>query len=251
MKSFNTNNPTLKLNNFAKAAQYDHSSELMTVSGVINKTAILFGILGSTAILSWNLVNSSYSEIGLSLGVISLVVGTGLAFFTIFKPQVAHITAPIYALCQGFVLGNISALFENSYNGIVSASILLTCATLVAMLLVYKTGLIKVNDTFRAVLLTAMSGIFIIYTLNLITSLFGAGLNLFGSSSAIGIGFSIFVVGIAALNLVMDFDMINNAIESGMATKRAEWYAGFSLMITLVWLYLEILNLLAKLNRRK
>lgn len=251
MENFNTNNPTLKLNSFIKASQADNSSDLMTVSGVINKTTILFGLLGSTAVLSWNLAHSSYAQIGLSLGVVSLVIGAGLAFFTIFRPQVAHITAPIYALCQGLALGNISVLFESTYNGIVSTSILLTCVTLVAMLLVYKTGLIKVNQTFYAVLLTAMSGIAIIYAFNLITMLFGASLGLFQSSNAMGIGFSLFVVGIAALNLVMDFDRINSAIESGMATKRAEWYAGFSLMITLVWLYVEILNLLAKLNRRK
>ena len=181
-----------------------------------------------------------------------LIGGIGgfvLALVTIFKKQWAGVTAPLYALAEGALLGGISAMFELRYKGIAIQAVMLTFGTLVAMLLAYRSGLIKVNDKFRLGVVAATGGIALFYLVQFVLGFFGITFHTINSGSPIGIGFSLLVVGIAALNLVLDFDLIENGA-SYNAPKYMEWYSAFALMVTLVWLYLEILRLLSKFRSR-
>jgi len=181
---------------------------------------------------------------------IGAIGGFVLALVTIFKKQWAPITAPLYALAQGALLGGISAMFEMRYKGIAIQAVMLTFGTLVAMLLAYRTGLIRVNDKFRLGVVAATGGIALFYLVQLVLGFFGITFHTINSGSPIGIGFSLLVVGIAALNLVLDFDLIEQGARYN-APKYMEWYSAFALMITLVWLYLEILRLLSKMRSRQ
>ena len=181
--------------------------------------------------------------------IFGLVGGLIAAMITIFNPTKANITAPIYALLQGLAVGGISAMYESSFDGIVIQAVALTFGTLAALLLAYKSGLIKPTENFRLMLFAATGGIFVLYLVSFIMSFFGGGIGFIHSNSLMGIGFSLVVVAIAALNLVLDFDFIEQAAEQG-APKYLEAYGAFSLMVTLIWLYLEILRLLAKIYSR-
>ena len=168
---------------------------------------------------------------------------------TIFKPTAAPISAPIYALLEGFAIGGISAVVEASYEGIVIQAVGLTFFTLASLLMAYKTGLIKPTENFRLMLFAATGGVALLYLINFIMMFFGASIGFIHSNGLVGIGFSLVVVAIAALNLVLDFDFIEQAAEQG-APKYLEAYGAFSLLVTLIWLYLEILRLLTKLYSR-
>ena len=168
---------------------------------------------------------------------------------TIFKKRWASITAPLYAVLQGLFLGGISAIFESQYPGIVIQAIGLTFGTLGVLLLAYKSGWIKPTENFRLMIVAATGGIAVLYLISFVMGFFGSSIGFIHSNGLFGIGFSLFVVAIAALNLVLDFDFIETAVEQG-APKHMEWFGAFSLMVTLVWLYLEILRLLAKLRSR-
>ncbi|MFP4472836.1 MAG: Bax inhibitor-1/YccA family protein [Candidatus Omnitrophota bacterium] len=177
------------------------------------------------------------------------IVGFILAMVTIFKKQWSGVTAPLYALCQGLFLGGISAVFEAQYPGIVMQAVALTFGTAFCMFLVYKSGLVKVNQKFIMGIAAATGAIFLVYMVSFIVSFFGRGLPFIQSAGPIGIGFSLLVCGIAALNLILDFWVIEQGARQG-APKYMEWYGAFALMVTLIWLYLEILRLLSKMNRR-
>jgi uncharacterized YccA/Bax inhibitor family protein len=181
-----------------------------------------------------------------------MIGGFICAMVTIFKKAWSPVTAPLYALLEGLVLGSLSAVFELRYPGIAIQAVGLTFGTLFAMLFLYRSGIIKVTEKFRMGVFAATGGIALFYFLEIILSFFH--INFMGTygvngSGLIGIGFSLLVVGIAALNLVLDFDFIEKGVQYG-APKYMEWYGAFGIMVTLIWLYLEILNLLAKLNRR-
>ena len=181
--------------------------------------------------------------------MLGLLCGLAMAMVTIFKRQWAGLTAPAYALLQGLALGGISAMFELQYPGIVIQAVGLTFGTLAMLLLAYKTGLIKPTENFRLMIVAATGGIALLYLVSFVMGFFGSSVGFIHSNGLFGIGFSLFVVAIAALNLVLDFDFIEAGAEQG-APKYMEWYGAFSLMVTLVWLYLEILRLLAKLRSR-
>jgi uncharacterized YccA/Bax inhibitor family protein len=168
---------------------------------------------------------------------------------TIFKKNWAMYTAPIYAILQGLFLGGISAIFENQYPGIVIQATGLTFGTLASLLVLYKTGVIKPTENFRLMVVSATMGIALLYVVSFIMSMFGSGIGFIHDNGIFGIGFSLFVVGIAALNLVLDFDFIEQGSENN-APKYMEWFGAFALMVTLIWLYLEMLRLLAKLRSR-
>jgi len=172
-----------------------------------------------------------------------------MALITIFRPRSAGITAPVYALLEGLFLGGISAVMESSYPGIVFQAVLLTLGTMASMLVLYRSGFIRVTAKFRLGVMAATGGIAMIYFLTIILSLFGIRLPFIHEGGLFGIGFSLFVVGIAALNLVLDFDFIEQGARRGLP-KYMEWYSAFGLLVTLVWLYIEILRLLAKLRSR-
>jgi uncharacterized YccA/Bax inhibitor family protein len=173
-----------------------------------------------------------------------------VALITVFKKTWSPITAPIYALLEGLFIGGISSIFEAKYPGIVIQAVGLTFGTLFGLLVAYKTGFIKATENFKLGVVAATGGIALIYFVSFILGFFGVGVPFIHESGLMGIGFSLFVVVIAALNLVLDFDFIEHGAEHG-APKYMEWYAAFGLMVTLVWLYIEILRLLAKLRDRR
>ena len=172
-----------------------------------------------------------------------------LAMVTVFKKTWSPVTAPLYALVEGFFLGAISAVFELKYPGIVFQAVVLTFGTLGALLAAYRSGLIRATENFKLGVVAATGGIALVYLVSMGLRLFGKDIPLIHESGLVGIGFSLFVVEIAALNLVLDFDFIESGVEAG-APKYMEWYGAFGLMVTLVWLYIEFLRLLAKLQSR-
>jgi uncharacterized YccA/Bax inhibitor family protein len=179
-----------------------------------------------------------------------LIGGFVVALVTIFKKNWSPFTAPIYALLEGLALGGISAIFERTYPGVAIQAVGLTLGTLFAMLLAYKTGMIRATQSFKIGVIAATGGIAVFYLVEMVLSMFfHINVPAINGSSPWGIAFSLFVVVVAALNLVLDFDMIETGVNGG-APKYMEWYGAFGLMVTLIWLYLEILRLLGKLRRR-
>ena len=225
--------------------------QTMTLQGTVNKTGILLGILVLTAVYTWNL----FFQTGNPAAVMPIATGGAiggfvLALITIFKKAWSPFTAPIYAALEGLFLGGISAIFEYQYPGIVIQATGLTLGTLASLLVLYKLGIIKPTENFRLMIVSATMGIAVLYLISMIMNMFGSsGIGFIHSNGLFGIGFSLFVVAIAALNLVLDFDFIEQGSEMG-APKYMEWFGAFSLMVTLIWLYLEMLRLLAKLRSR-
>ena len=245
-------NPMFRSNAFQPDATFDEtdSTQRMTLAGAINKTGILLVLCLVSAGYVWNqFFQSSEPPAVNGLMMLGLLGGLAMAMVTIFKRQWAGLTAPAYALLQGLALGGISAMFELQYPGIVIQAVGLTFGTLAMLLLAYKTGLIKPTENFRLMIVAATGGIALLYLVSFVMGFFGSSIGFIHSNGLFGIGFSLFVVAIAALNLVLDFDFIEAGAEQG-APKHMEWYGAFSLMVTLVWLYLEILRLLAKLRSR-
>jgi len=224
------------------------------VSGTVNKTGILTICVVATAAWTWSrFLHAGDPELAMASVVpLLLLGGIGgfvVALVTIFKKSWAPITAPIYALLEGLVLGGISAMTELRFPGIPMQAVGLTFGTLVALLLVYRAGIIKVTDNFRLGVVAATGGIALFYIATMIMGFFGVRFPSVFGAGPLGIGISVFVVIVAALNLVLDFDLIERGAQMG-APKYMEWYGAFALMITLIWLYLEILRLLQKLRSR-
>ena len=228
--------------NFGESAYDLPLNQRMTLDGAVNKTGILLSLCFAGAFIGWNIP---------ALLMPAWIIGMILAFVTIFRsPAKAGSTAPLYALSQGIFLGGITVFFEAQFPGIGIQAIGLTFGILASLLFCYKSGLIKPTENFKLMIFSATMGIALLYFISIIMSLFGGGgIPLIHSNGLFGIGFSLFVVSIAALNLVLDFDYIEEGAEKGMP-KYMEWYGAFSLMVTLVWLYLEILRLLVKLRSR-
>jgi uncharacterized YccA/Bax inhibitor family protein len=251
-----TSNPALSGDAF-RTGEVAYGGEAMTVSGTVNKTGLLIILCVASAAWTWNrffgAAATSPEDAMASVALPAMVGGIGgfiVAMVTIFKKEWAGTTAPLYALLEGLVLGGVSALLEYRFHGIAIQAVALTFGTLVAMLVAYRTGLIKVTDKLRLGIVAATGGIAVFYFLQFILGFFGIHFTTINGSSPIGIGFSIVVVIIAALNLVLDFDLIENGARYG-APKYMEWYSAFALMITLVWLYFEILRLLSKFRSRQ
>ena len=238
-----TGNPALNDRSFSFPHTVD-SSDLMTIQGTVNKTFILVLLTILTAGWTW-----SHPASFMMYYLPALIGGFVIGIVTIFKKDWAPVTAPIYALLEGIILGGVSFVSEKIYPGIVMQAVGLTFGTLFALLAVYKSGLIKVSDNFRLGIFAATGGIALYYFVGFILGFFHIQVPLITDSGPIGIGFSIFVVIIAALNLVLDFDFIEHGAQNG-APRYMEWYGAFGLIVTLIWLYLEILRLLAKTRRR-
>jgi uncharacterized YccA/Bax inhibitor family protein len=245
-------NPLLNDKALQRAAQYSQAGtgELMSVEGAINKSAFLLLLVVGAATWVW----TRYSQT-LDLAAVmpymwgGLIVGMGAALVTIFLPAWARLSAPVYAAAQGLALGAISTLYEQRLHGIVFQAIGLTLGVLAVMLLLYRSGIIKVTDRFRMIVFAATGGIALFYLVTIVLSFFHVQIPLLYGGGTASIIFSLFVVGIAAMNLAIDFDFIARGAEHG-APKFMEWYAAFGLMVTLIWLYLEILRLLANSRRR-
>ncbi len=247
-----TANPALNANSFdfPVPERVDESSQTMTIQGTVNKTIMMLGLLTLAAAWTWHLFYPSQSIATVQPWLIGGAIGAFVvAIVTVFKKSWAPVTAPIYAVLEGLALGGISAIFEALFPGIVIQAVGLTLGTLLALLLAYTSGLIKATENFKLGVVAATGGVCLLYLVSFVLSFFGMSVPYIHGSGPIGIGFSVVVVIIAALNLVLDFDFIENGAERG-APKYMEWYAAFGLMVTLVWLYLEILRLLAKLRER-
>jgi len=248
-----TSNPALNQSAFETEGLV--LGERMTVSGTVNKTGVLLICTVATAAWTWSRVpNVGDPETALSsvapLVALGATGGFIVALVTIFKKSWAPITAPIYALLEGLVLGGVSAMAESRFRGVPMQAVALTFGTLVALLLAYRSGMIRVTDKFRLGVVAATGGIALFYVVSMIMGFFGV--RLFPSisgASPLGIGISVVIVIVAALNLVLDFDFIERGAQAS-APKYMEWYAAFGLMVTLIWLYLEILRLLSKLRSR-
>lgn len=254
MSTFTSNNPVFAKDTFT---QFDHSysaspSTVMTVQGTAGKTFLLLGILSATAALAWNATLSNQ----LSAGAIfaSAIGGMVVGLVTSFKPNLAPWTAPVYAALEGVFLGAISFVIENrlgaQYHGIAIQAVALTGGTLFFMLFLYTTGIVKVTEKLKTGIFAAIGAVLLVKLIFLVMSMFGAGGNFLWSSSPLGILFSLVVVGVAAFSLLLDFDFIDQGAKY-QAPKYMEWYGAFGLMVTLIWLYLEILRLLMKLQDRR
>jgi len=238
-------NPALSKKTFQNLTSTE--SGVMTLDGAVNKTAISMGILLLAAYYTYSNAIMSYVLIG-------FIGGFVLALITIFKKEWSPITVPIYALLEGLALGGISKIYADAFEpGIVPQAIMLTLGILFALLFAYKSKIIAATENFKLGVFAATAGIGVVYLISFLMSLFGSGglpvMNP-ANSSMLSVGFSLFVVVIASLNLVMDFDFIEEGAANG-APKYMEWYGAFGLLVTLIWLYLEILRLLAKLSSRR
>jgi uncharacterized YccA/Bax inhibitor family protein len=245
-----TANPALNSKTFESVGQVSDLSQVMTINGTVNKTAILLLCVVLTAGWTWGKFNTAETP-GELMPYFwgGLLGGFIVALVIVFKKDWAPALAPVYALLQGCLLGVISAMYEKQFGGIVFQAVTLTFGVLFVLLFAYKSGVIRPTENFKLGVVAATGGIALLYLVSIVMGFFGRSIGFIHESGPIGIGFSLVVVVIAALNLVLDFDFIERGAEQG-APKYMEWYAAFGLMVTLIWLYLEMLRLLAKLRRR-
>jgi uncharacterized YccA/Bax inhibitor family protein len=244
-----TSNPTLNGKVFSSVA--GSPGETMTLEGTVNKTGILLLCAVATAAWTWHLaMNPATLPIDYLLLLVGVFGGLIFALVTTFKKTWAPVTAPIYALLEGLALGGISASFEQRYPGIAIESVCLTFGTMFVLLLAYRSGMIKVTQKFRLGVVAATGAIFLFYMVEIVLGFFGIHFVAVNGSGLLGIGISLVIVCVASLNLVLDFDFIESGVAAG-APKYMEWYGAFGLMVTLIWLYLEMLRLMAKLRGRR
>ena len=237
------------LNERALEAERVLTSEPMTVNGSINKTFILLGLLAIGSFANWSLFYQGAMDKVMALTTVGFIAAIVSFIIIMFNKNSLKYTAPIYAVSEGFLLGGVSAMIEQTYPGIAIQAIGLTIMAMFSMLVLYKGRVIKCTEKFRSTLLIATLSVLVIYLVNFIGSFFHMQIPYLFTSNSIGLGFSVVVVIIAALNLIIDFDFIERGSEA-LLSKNMEWYGAFGLMVTLVWLYIEILNLLAKMRDR-
>ncbi|MEO5629462.1 MAG: Bax inhibitor-1/YccA family protein [Thermomonas sp.] len=248
-------NPALKESTFldlGTGTVVRNDAGAMSLNGTVNKTGVLLLLTVLTAAFAWSHTITPSGELAAGATVYlwgGAIGGLVLALVTIFKKTWSPITAPLYAAVEGFFLGSISAIYNTQFQGIVLQAVMLTFGIMFALLFAYRSGLIKVTENFKLGVVAATGGVALIYLATIVLGFFNINIPYIHESGLIGIGFSLVVVVIASLNLVLDFDFIEKGVEAG-APKYMEWYAAFGLMITLVWLYLELLRLLSKLQSR-
>lgn len=240
--SLRSGNPVLSKSTFTTTTNI---TDTMTIEGTVNKTMISLFLLVGTGYFTFDVMNPILL-IGCAIG------GLIIALITIFKKHWAPVTVPIYAVLEGGLLGGVSFMYNSMYEGIVTNAVFLTLGILISLLIAYRSGLIKPTENFKLGIAAATGGIAIVYLVNFMMGFFGSSMGVMNveNASLMSVGFSLLVVVIAALNLILDFDFIEEGAEKG-APKYMEWYGAFGLLVTLIWLYLEILRLLAKLNSRK
>jgi uncharacterized YccA/Bax inhibitor family protein len=225
--------------------------EVMTLDGVVLRGLLLAPIVLATGWFGWRSVGTVDGVVTSVPGwlIPAMLVGFGIAILTVFKPRMARITAPLYAAAEGLLLGAISAIFEVRYDGIVLQAVLLTGGVFALMLVLYSKRIVKVDDRMRRGIIAATGAVLVVYLASWVLRIFGSDIPMIHEAGPVGILFSLVVVGIASANLLLDFDLIEKGVQQG-APKWMEWYAAFGLLVTLVWLYLELLRLLSKLRSR-
>ncbi|NLO92498.1 MAG: Bax inhibitor-1/YccA family protein [Elusimicrobia bacterium] len=239
-----SSNPVMNEKAFAEYASWSRE-ESMTINGTINKTFALLFLTVLGAMLTWR-NPASFAPWMLPCIIVSLGVAVALAF----KRTWAPFLAPVYALCQGVFLGAVSSMMNAAYPGIVGQAVLGTFTVMFVMLGAYRVGWLRATPLFTRIIALATMGIFLVYMVNMVMGMFGKQMAFITASSPLGIVFSLFVCGLAAFNFIMDFHMIEQGAQAG-APKYMEWYGAFGLMVTLIWLYIEILRLLSKLQSRR
>jgi uncharacterized YccA/Bax inhibitor family protein len=239
-------NPVLSNSTFTEVVERGYSRP-MTLNGVIHRSILLLLLVVGSSVGIWA-YSSSHPAIIYPTVMIGALGGFVVAMVTSFKRDWAPVLAPIYAVLEGLFIGGISLVMEQRFRGLVLQAVLLTFGVMFALLAAYQSRIIRPSQTFKSVIVGATFGIFVVYLVSMLLQLFHIGIPLIYGNGPIGIIFSLVVVGIAALNLVLDFDFIESGVAYG-APKWMEWYAGFALTVTLVWLYIEILRLLAKMRR--
>lgn len=251
MSLYKSKNPALSSEVFAKAKRINESTEAMTINGTVNKTAFLAFIVLYSSLITWNIYQSSQDFLLIKPFVIGgFIAAFVVALILIFKNTTAPYLAPVYCGFEGLALGGLSAFMEAKFPGIVLQAIILTFGILFSLLTIYRLGIIRATENFKLIVASATAGIAIYYIASMAGGFFGFELPYIHDNSMEGILFSLFVVVIAAFNLVIDFDFIEKGAES-KSPKYMEWYAAFGLMVTIIWLYLEILWLLAKSRSKK
>lgn len=242
-----SNNPVFNDKSLSKILNSERvDTDAMTVTGAINKTGMLFLLLVVGAALSWNLAGQ---PIGAMVSIAGMVIGLVLCLVISFSPARAPVCAPIYAVAEGLAIGWISAMYNARIPGLVFNAMVLTVGCLGLMLFLYRTGVLRATQRFMSVVIGATMAICLTYVVDMVMMMFGHPISFIHQGGALGIGFSVVVVGVAALNLILDFDMIEKSA-ARRAPKFMEWYAGFAVLVTIVWVYLEILRLLSKLSKR-
>ncbi len=244
--SYRTSNPALNSNTFKNVVKKDslHLDNTMTIRGTVDKTVLVLCLLVISGYYSFSQANSTLMMTGMGMGLVLLLT-------TIFKKTWSPYTVPLYSISQGFVVGGISYFYNSQYEGIVLQAVLLTILVLFSMLFAYRSKIIKPTENFKLAVFSAIMAILLLYVIGFFMGLFGTGLSILDprNSSLASIGFSVLVVAIGAFSLVIDFDFIEEGAEKG-APKYMEWYGAFGLLVTLIWLYVEILRLIAKLRNR-
>jgi uncharacterized YccA/Bax inhibitor family protein len=243
---FESKNPVMREELFARTAQQQGGviarGETMTVQGAINKSLLLGAIMLVTAVFAFSNPNPLFLWGGAIGGLVVVLIAS-------FKPQYSPTLAPVYAGLEGLFVGAISAIYASLFNGIIFQAVTLTMAVFFLMLFIYKSGIIKVTNKLRTGIIMATGAIFLVYMLNLVLSLFGIHMPYLHQGGAIGIGISLVIVGVAALNLLLDFDNFEKGEQYGAPTYM-EWFSAMGLLITLIWLYIEILRLIALFSSR-
>ena len=242
-----TSNPTLNPTTFADNRAI--AGQAMTLQGTVNKTGILLLCAIVSAAWTWGLARSEAPDAAIPWMIGGMIGGLVMAIATTFKKEWSPITAPIYAVLEGLALGGISSTLDRMYHGIAIQAVALTFGTMAVMLLAYTSGLIRATRKFTIGVIAATGAIFLVYMADMVMSLFGHHVPLINGSGPVGIAISAVIVVVAALNLILDFNLIETGVQAG-AAKYMEWYGAFALMVTLVWLYLEIVRLLAKTRQR-
>jgi len=255
MALFNSSNPTLSEKIFTKSLDQTNT-EVMTVRGTMQKFGFLMILVMAGAAYTWKLYYSFKVPTMMTFFYVGMIGGMICAFATIFVPRLAKYLSPAYAILEGFLLGGLSAIinesFKAKYPNIIMEAVLLTFGVAFAVFLLYNFRIIQATNKFRAVILSSMIGIGIFYLIDIVLGFFGVNIPFmnFGDNSVIGIVVNLFVVVIAALSLVLNFDQIETGEKMG-APKYMEWYGAFGLLVTLIWLYLEILRLLSRFSNNK
>lgn len=252
-----TSNPIFGKNTFDKAFSNTYTDDRMTISGTMNKTFLILLFVLASAFFTWNRFFEAYSPANplaaiSSIKLYMILGGIGgfiIAIVASFSPRISGFLTPIYAIFEGMFLGGLSAIFEAQYPGLVIKAVSLTFAVFLGMLLIYQQRIIKVTSRFRKGMIAAIFGIMLVYLVGWISSMFGAPLSFLSGGGTFGLIFSLVVTGISAFSLLLDFDFIERSAQAG-APKYMEWYGVFGLLVSLVWLYVNILRLLSIFSGR-
>jgi len=244
-----SSNPVMAGRIFEKVGRVTAGGNVMTINGTINKIGILLLLVIAAASYTWKMVSGADPANAGMLAMVGAIGGFIVALVTVFRPQSSAITAPIYAILEGLLLGALSAIINAQYPGVAFQAVLLTIGTLFSMLFLYRSGRIRATPRFQRGVMMATGAVFFAYLVSWILSMFGMGVGFMHSAGPMGILINLVIIVIAALNLIMDFHFIEKGAEMA-APKYMEWYGAFGLMVTLIWLYIEFLRLLSRFAGR-